>query len=151
MNAAARNRFVLPRTAPTAPRGRLVMPEPREAPPAAQRANPPQAYVPYASPTPRSYAERPAYAAPDKSMQTVAIVGLILTTVAGIPVGIVTGPMALKRAKIVEEQMRNGRRPRTDESTITGTRVAAWLSIAWAVPLALGYLLAFLLLVAIAL
>ena len=133
-------------------RVRPVMPAPRNPVHAASRATPPQAYVPYASPVPsRPYGDRPQYAPADASMMTTAIIGLVLTTLVGIPVGIWTGPTTLKRAKRVEHLMRTGRRPRSDESTITGTRVAAWLSIAWSIPLiAMWLLIAFLMLAVLA-
>jgi hypothetical protein len=159
MNAAARNRFVLPREETTAPRGRLILPEPRDREPAvpvrkpalapAPAANPPQAYVPYGSPAPRPYG-RQRFAPADNSMMTLAIVGVVITVVMGLPLGIVTGPMALKRAAQNEQLIRTGRRPRSDESTATTTRVLAWLSIAWSIPLIAAYLLVLFLLLAVA-
>ena len=150
MTTAARNRFVLPRTESEPSRGRLILAAPRKREPAPGAPRPvmapaPQAYVPYSSPMPapsQPYGRRPGYAPADTSMTTMSIIGLALTVVMGIPVGIVTGPMALKRAARIEQLMRTGRRPRTDESSVTSVRVTAWLSIAWSIPLICIYLLA---------
>ncbi|MCA8910656.1 MAG: hypothetical protein KDB82_03040 [Planctomycetes bacterium] len=146
MNAAARNRFVLPRTQGEPTRGRLILPEPRKREPAPEAPRPAMApaYVPYSSPMPapsQPYGRRAGFAPADTGMATMSIIGLALTIVMGIPVGIVTGPMALKRAARIEQLMRTGRRPRSDESSVTSVRVTAWLSIAWSIPLIGIYLL----------
>ena len=100
--------------------------------------NPPEAYVPYAPVNPPASAyghTRPAGVAPDSSMVATAIIGMALTIALGIPVGVFTGPNVLKRAKKVEHFVNIGKRPRTDLSNVTTTRVCAWIGIVLSVPL----------------
>jgi hypothetical protein len=102
---------------------------------------PPQAYVPYAPAQPvQSFPRQPQFAAADNNMMTLALVGLLVTTVMGIPIGLFTGISALGRARRVEELVNNGRRPEIDRSTITSVRIMSWVSIAWSVPLLLGWI-----------
>ncbi|MCA8914191.1 MAG: hypothetical protein KDB90_02175 [Planctomycetes bacterium] len=150
MTIAASTNRRLPRTA-SLPRGRMITQKPlqeetgtdnvyyKNAP---QQA--PQAYVPYAPQNPvRPYGARPHYVPADNSMMTLALVGLIVTTFVGIPLGLFTGPSALKRADRVQELIRNGRRPQTDSSTITSVRILSWISIVWSIPLLLVWVALF--------
>jgi hypothetical protein len=105
-----------------------------------------QAYVPYA-PTgaPAGFATRPcgapaAHAAADDAMLPIAIVGLCLTVMFGLPVGLFTGPAALKRANRIEHLVSVGRRPTSDRGSATGARICAWASIIISVPLLLVWL-----------
>lgn len=101
----------------------------------------PQAYVPYAPANQKSYARPQCSVARDTTMVPVSIVGLALTFALGLPIGLFTGPSSLKRAARVGELVRTGRRPRTDLSDVTTTRVCAWIGIVLSVPLLLMWLL----------
>ncbi|MBZ0137875.1 MAG: hypothetical protein K8I27_16060 [Planctomycetes bacterium] len=114
---------------------------------------PPSAYIPYASsytPNGAPVCPRPAAIAPDDGMVPLAIVGMVLTVMLGIPVGLFTGPSALTRAKRVEHFISTGKRPPTDSTNVTTTRVCAWIGIAWSIPLILiwAFVLGMLVLVA---
>jgi hypothetical protein len=93
----------------------------------------PQGYVPYAPANPvQPYGRaHPQLIAGDDAMLTYAIVGLAITIVTGLPVGLFTGPAALGRANRLEQHVRAGRRPPTDRSNITAARICAWISIVW--------------------
>ncbi|MCB9893242.1 MAG: hypothetical protein H6839_02185 [Planctomycetes bacterium] len=147
MTIAARPTPRLPKSAPL-PRGRMInqQPLPHEAGSdnVYYKNAAPQAYVPYAPQNPaRPYTVRHQYVAPDNSMMTLALVGLIVTTFLGIPLGLFTGPSALKRADRVQELIRNGRRPQTDSSTISSVRILSWISIVWSIPLLLIWVAVF--------
>ena len=105
----------------------------------------PQAYVPYRPANPQPYGRPAPAAAADDGMLVLAIVGLCVTVMLGVPVGLFTGPMALKRARRIEHLVNVGHRPLSDRSNVTGTRISAWISIAWSVPLLLAWLGMFLL------
>ena len=139
MNTAARNPFILPKTESRNPPARLVMPAPRDSNgDNVYMKNPPEAYVPYApvNPPANPYGRpRPTGVAPDSSMVATAIIGMALTIALGIPVGVFTGPNVLKRAKKVEHFVNIGKRPRTDLSNVTTSRVCAWIGIVLSVPL----------------
>lgn len=93
----------------------------------------PQGYVPYAPVNPAQPYGRPQpqFVAGDDAMLTYAIVGLAITLLTGLPVGLFTGPAALGRANRLEQHVRAGRRPPTDRSNITAARICAWISIVW--------------------
>jgi len=93
----------------------------------------PHAYVPYAPANPvQPYGRpQPQFVAGDDAMLTYAIVGLAVTLLTGLPLGLFTGPAALGRANRLEQHVRAGRRPPTDRSNITAARVCAWISIVW--------------------
>jgi hypothetical protein len=106
-----------------------------------------QAYVPYAPTngapagfTARPYGRPAPTAAADDAMLAISIVGLCLTFALGLPVGLFTGPAALKRAKRVEHLVNVGHRPMSDRSNVTGARICAWISIVLSVPLLLMWL-----------
>jgi len=103
-----------------------------------KHVQPPQAYVPYSAPNAKSYA--PAQAPADEAMLPIAIIGLCVTVMFGLPVGIVTGPIALRRAQQVDTHIRDGRRPMGDRGNVTGTRICAWLGIGWSALLLLVWL-----------
>ena len=98
-----------------------------------QAATPPQAYVPYAPVQPLRTFTPPEqrYAPTDNTMMVLAIVGLVVTVMVGLPVGIFTGPAALKRASALEHQVNIGRRPISDRSMISSARVTGWISLVW--------------------
>ncbi|MCB9933715.1 MAG: hypothetical protein H6841_09885 [Planctomycetes bacterium] len=159
MNTVARKNYSLPRNAKLPPRGRLVTSELRENQTPVPTDNvyyrqvqQPQAYVPYAPVNPvQPYGRpRPQYAPGDDTMMTLAIVGLVVTVMIGIPVGLFTGPAALTRANRLEHQLNTGRRPQTDRSQITAVRICAWISIVWGGLIALvwAFVLAMLLMLA---
>ena len=139
MNAAASNPFAFPKTESSRPKARLVTPKPRNA----QGDNvymksPPEAYVPYAPANPPATPygkQRPAAVARDDKMVPLAIIGMALTIVFGIPVGVFTGPSALKRAKKVDYFIEIGKRPRGDATDVSTARVCAWIGIVWSIPL----------------
>ena len=103
-------------------------------------------YAPAHGPQPYG---RPAahWAQSDEVMLPLSLVGLIVTTVMGLPVGIVTGPLALGRASRAEQLIAAGHRPTTDRSRITTVRICAWISMVWSaltvlvIALILGFLL----------
>lgn len=98
----------------------------------------PQAYVPYAPGNQTPYGrQQHTLVRKDDTMLVISIVGLAVTLLLGMPVGVFTGPNALKRANRVEHFVRVGKRPPTDLSTVTGARVCAWISIAISIPLIL--------------
>jgi hypothetical protein len=136
--AVNRNPFVFPQTETKVSKGRLILPKPRKGEtPAAPVGKLQQPYVPYSAPGLKPYGDRPRarYVAPDNAMLAIAVSGLVGTLVAGLPVGLVMGPMALSRAGRVEQLMRTGKRPASDRSTVSGARICAWLSIVFSIPL----------------
>ena len=106
------------------------------------QSNGPQAYVPYAPASRKTYGGPClSFVARDTTMVPMSIVGMALTFALGLPIGLFTGPSSLKRAQRVDELVRTGRRPRTDLSDVTTTRVCAWIGIVLSVPLLLMWLL----------
>ena len=101
-----------------------------------------QPYIPYA-PTnggTRPYGRPVPVATADTAMLPIAIVGMCVTFMLGLPVGLFTGPAALKRANRLEHQVNIGRRPNADRGSITGARICAWVSIGLSIPLLLMWL-----------
>jgi hypothetical protein len=97
----------------------------------------PKTYVPYA---PNAPLKPYAHAAADEAMLPLAVVGLCVTVLLGLPIGLFTGPAALKRANRLEELVNTGERPISDRGNISGARVCAWISIALSIPLMLMWL-----------
>jgi hypothetical protein len=106
-----------------------------------------QAYIPYAPTgnmpaafTASPYGHLAPHAAIDGVMLPVSIVGLSLTVLVGLPIGLFTAPAALKRANQVEHLMNIGRRPASDRGNVTAARVCAWISLLISIPLLLMWL-----------
>jgi hypothetical protein len=97
----------------------------------------PKTYIPYA---PNEPLKPYSHAAADDTMLPLAIAGLCVTVVLGLPVGVFTGPAALKRASRLEQLVNTGERPASDRGNITGARVCAWISIGLSIPLLLMWL-----------
>lgn len=96
-----------------------------------KHVQPPQAYVPY-SPAGAPGGLKPSHpqAMADDTMLGIAVAGLCAILVLALPVGLITGPWALKRARRAEELVAKGHRPGTDSTGISATRVLAWISLA---------------------
>lgn len=71
---------------------------------------------------------------PDTGMLNLAVIGLVVLLVTGLPVSLFVGPRALRRAKTVEDLVKRYRRPDSDLSTVRSTRIVAWISIILGIP-----------------
>lgn len=80
---------------------------------------------------------------PDTGMQNLALVGLVVLLVTGLPVSLFTGPKALRRARVIEDLVRRNRRPATDLGTVSTTRVLAWISIILGIPCMIAWTIIF--------
>ena len=60
--------------------------------------------------------------------------GLLITFFTWLPVGLITGPMALARVREYERGRQEGRFDPTDEGFFNLARVMAWVSIAFSLP-----------------
>lgn len=92
--------------------------------------------TPYTQQTP--FTPVPQFAPTDQTMVMLAIVGLGLTATSCLPVGLVTGPMALARAARAEERVAQGLHPQTHLSDIRHARMFAWIGIVLSLPVVLA-------------
>ncbi|MCC6464204.1 MAG: hypothetical protein IT463_02560 [Planctomycetes bacterium] len=73
----------------------------------------------------------------DHAMVGIAMLGAGLALFTFLPAGIITGPLALTRARRVEERMARGTRPASDRAAVVATRIAAWISLIISIPVTL--------------